>query len=408
MHQQANARPVREKVERGIYRRKTRDGKTTRYEIAYVDRDGRQRWETLGNLNDARRRRAELVSKPQAERTRPTKKLFAEVAEDWYLARCSSGRRPLRPRTARYYRDALDLVLLPRFGRSQLAAIDPDAIARLTRDLEQEGLHAIDPGRPVRPLGASSIENYLKPLQGIAGLAVRRRMILTNPFDLLTDDDRPVEKERRPTHEWTAAEVTALLDAAARLADRQGSRYDYAPLLRLAAALGLRLGEVLGLTWADFDKAAEEGAGVLHVRRQWLRTGVYGPPKTKSSVREIPLPAALRDELIAFRLRSASSLDGQPIFASRLGTPLQHRNVTRRGFEPARELAGLLPSLTFHDLRHAAASRLIAARLDPVTVAAVLGHRDAITTLRVYGHQFDRLRTSEAARAALAGERAGG
>lgn len=113
MHQQANARPVREKVERGIYRRKTRDGKTTRYEIAYVDRDGRQRWETLGNLNDARRRRAELVSKPQAERTRPTKKLFAEVAEDWYLARCSSGRRPLRPRTARYYRDALDLVLLP-------------------------------------------------------------------------------------------------------------------------------------------------------------------------------------------------------------------------------------------------------------------------------------------------------
>ncbi len=44
-----------------------------------------------------------------------------------------------------------------------------------------------------------------------------------------------------------------------------------------------------------------------------------------------------------------------------------HRNVLRRGFEPAREAAKLPSSLTLHDLRHAAASRLINAHLDPVT-----------------------------------------
>jgi hypothetical protein len=54
-----------------------------------------------------------------------------------------------------------------------------------------------------------------------------------------------------------------------------------------------------------------------------------------------------------------------------------------RGFEPARDLAGLPSSLTLHDLRHAAASRLIRAGLDVVAVASVLGHEDANTTLRI-------------------------
>jgi integrase len=68
---------------------------------------------------------------------------------------------------------------------------------------------------------------------------------------------------------------------------------------------------------------------------------------------------------------------------------------------PARDLAGLPGSLTFHDLRHAAASRLIGARLDPVTVAAVLGHEDPTVTLRVYAHLWDRERTDDAVRIAL-------
>jgi integrase len=85
------------------------------------------------------------------------------------------------------------------------------------------------------------------------------------------------------------------------------------------------------------------------------------------------------------------------------GTPLGHRNVLRRGWEPAREEAKLPASLTLHDLRHAAASRLIHAKLDPITVAAVLGHEDATVTLKVYGHLYDRQRTDKDVRKALGG-----
>ena len=79
----------------------------------------------------------------------------------------------------------------------------------------------------------------------------------------------------------------------------------------------------------------DKDAAVLHVARQWLRTGEYGPTKTKAGDRRIALPADVREELVTLRLRSRFSQDEHPVFASRTGTPLGHRNVTRRGFEPA-------------------------------------------------------------------------
>ena len=119
--------------------------------------------------------------------------------------------------------------------------------------------------------------------------------------------------------------------------------------------------------------------------------------------RTIPLPSDLREALLAHRLGSRFSQDEQPIFASRNGTPFGHRNVTRRGWEAVRDKAGLDRSLTFHDLRHAAASRLIAAGLTPVQVAAVMGHKDANITLKVYAHLYEQKQSDEAIRQALAG-----
>jgi integrase len=79
-----------------------------------------------------------------------------------------------------------------------------------------------------------------------------------------------------------------------------------------------------------------------------------------------------------------------------------HRNLTARGFEPARELAGLPCDLTFHDLRDAAISRMIAKGLDAVTVARLVGHEDPSVTLRVYATWFNRVDRAEQVRAALA------
>jgi integrase len=321
----------------------------------------------------------------------PTKTTFAELAEQWWAQKAPR----LRRKTQVNYRAALDLVLLPRFGSWRIAAIDADAVSALIHDLQATGLHATNRTRKPRPLGRSSVENYLKPLQGTLKLAVRRGLIGLNPFDVLLPEDRPKSETRRQPHEWSPEEVEGLLAASAAIAARPESRYDYTPLLRLTSALGLRLGEVLGLTWEDFDT----DESVLHVRRQWTRFGEYAEPKTRASVRRIALPVTLRSVLIELKLRARGN-EG-PIFASKTGTPLSHRNVTLRGFEAARDEDGLPSQLTFHDLRHVVASRLISANVDPVTTANVLGHEDPYVTLRVYAHLYDRQRTDAKVRAAL-------
>src|SRR5579862_2077997 len=276
----------RERVERGIVKRWKASGEAV-FEYAFFDSDGRVKRGTTKTLREARLLRGEKAAKAsKGEVAQPKRATFAEFAEQWFEGKKSR----LRGRTAAYYRRSLDLVLLPRFGRHQLRAIDVDAIVKLTRDLEREGLHAIDPSRASRPLGTSSVNNYLRPLQGIMKLAARRQLIPLDPFALLVADDRPAKAEPAAPHEWTTDEVAALLAASAAMAAKPESRHDYTPLLRVTVTLGLRLSEVLGPTWADFDRNADDGAGVLHVRRQWLPSREYGPPKTRAGARRIPLP----------------------------------------------------------------------------------------------------------------------
>jgi integrase len=59
--------------------------------------------------------------------------------------------------------------------------------------------------------------------------------------------------------------------------------------------------------------------------------------------------------------------------------------------------------VSFHDLRHACASKLIAAGLPATTVAAVLGHANPAITLSVCSHVFDQERSDDAVRAAIGG-----
>lgn len=166
---QESATKRHERVERGIYRRRTASG--LRYEFVYPDERGKSRWQTVRTLKEARDgRAAKLAAVARGEKVAPVTVVFAELAETWF----DGKRARLRTRTADYYRSALDLVLLPRFGATRVSAIDADAIVRLIRDLERDGLHALHPARKARPLGRSSIQNYLKPLQGTLALAVRR------------------------------------------------------------------------------------------------------------------------------------------------------------------------------------------------------------------------------------------
>jgi integrase len=317
----------------------------------------------------------------KGERIAPANVRFREIAEQWF-----DSKHRLRPWTRKLYRAALDNELLPRFGHLKLAQIDPEMIARFIRKLDERGL------------SSSTISNYLLPLSGTFAFATRRGLVSVNPCALLTSDDRPEKRERRRAYEWTDDEIDALIKSSEQIARRRVSQYDYSPLIRVAIFTGLRLGELLGLQWQDicFDEC------VLHVRRQYTRTGELAEPKTPKALRRVPLSADMAALLKRHKLKSPHSLDEEFVFGSNTGGPLSHRNVQRRGFEAARDHAALSHALSFHDLRHAFASLAAHRGVPEGVLSEVMGHTHVGITQKVYRHLYDRPAAEQAFREAMA------
>lgn len=316
---------------------------------------------------------------------------FAEVAEDWFTLK--QGR--VRPWTAKGYRRSLDAVLIPRFGHRKLRGIGyPDVLA-LVRHLEDT---VIDRGEEKRHLSTSTINAHLLVLRSVFRYAQKAGHVSSNPVDLIDKTDRVETRVKDTARVWTDDEVATLLKASERLhaANKKNPKVNYTPLLRTALNTGLRLGELLGLQWGDIDLTE----GTLSVRRQWTQGREYAPPKTRAALRTIPLSADMAGMFREMKLASRFSLDDDPVFASSAGTPLTHRNVQRRGFEAARDAAGI-EGANFHSMRHCFASRMIANGIEATTLARLMGHANPAVTLKVYSHQFSTADTDDRVRKAM-------
>ena len=145
---------------------------------------------------------------------------------------------------------------------------------------------------------------------------------------------------------------------------------------------GLRSGELCGLKWRDVDLAA----GSLHVRQQAQRTRegwTFTEPKTGAGRRSVTLPTVAIDALKVHRVSQNEERlalgpawdDLDLVFANERGRPLERQNVLRRSSRPLLERAGLRP-IRFHDLRHSAATLLLAEGVHPKVVQERLGLDD--------------------------------
>jgi integrase len=371
MQEQSLQRRIR--AERGIYYRSTAAGR--RYEITFADSTGRQRWKVVpGGLREARLARAELTARTaRGEQVLPPPARVVDVAAEWLATQSH-----LRAGTLERYETVLRRHVIPRLGQCQIAAIREEDLISLIAALRSEGLAAATINKTVMVLGR------------VLAYAARRRLIARNPVQHLSRNERP-RVIRREMRVLDPEEVAALLLHSGR----------YRPLFATAIFTGLRLGELLGLTWGDIELRA----GVVQVRKQLNRRGVRVAPKTAEAVREVVLMPALGRILRQHRVASPFCREAEPVFTSSVGTPMHHRNVSRRGLAIAAERARLniqaRPSLRFHDFRHTFASLLIAEGATVVFVSRQLGHASPATTLRFYAHLFDRAAHSERTRQAL-------
>ncbi|WP_099950561.1 tyrosine-type recombinase/integrase [Ezakiella peruensis] len=155
----------------------------------------------------------------------------------------------------------------------------------------------------------------------------------------------------------------------------------------LALATGLRQGEILGLQWKDLKNNTlninKQQSYVKQVNPDGTRTNYYQitPPKTSSSKAIVPIPYQIA--MIFERYRE----DDETFIFSENGKIIDCKKLRRRLYKIQEENG--LPHKTFHQLRHAFATRLFETGVDLKTVSGLMRHKDIATTANIYTHLSD-------------------
>lgn len=197
----------------------------------------------------------------------------------------------------------------------------------------------------------------------------------------------PRQESRPPIEPLTAFEARLFLSALS------GHRLE--ALYSVALAIGLRRGEALGLRWQDLD-VVNGSLSVCQTVKRILGKGliVESKGKTKGSLRMLPLPAFAVRVLLEHQKRQAVERafagdawqDHDLVFPSNIGTPLEPRNLVRHFHATLEKVK--IDRRRFHDLRHTAASLLIAQGATLHEVKEILGHTQIRLTSDLYGHAF--------------------
>jgi len=353
-----------------------------RWQVRYRDLAGEQRKENFDKKTQADSRAAEvkaqLDSRTFVNRERGKEK-FRAVGERW---REMAVHRHL---TQGNVERALRLHVYPTFGNRQISSIQTSDIQRWIKDRSQV----------IKP---SSLATPYNCLSGILKMAHHEGIISRYPCDgvKLPEVFYP---EVQPLHP----------DAAKALIEASPDRYR--ALVRLAAATGLRQGELFGLE----DHVTAEG---VTVAQQLIGPdkGVpfLGEPKTNQSYRTVPLARSAFEDVQAhcekFPPRAVRIEDRtdprKPVWRTAyLLFTNQEGQAIRRGSwskvwrrilvraNKALEAAGspvrVPAEATIHDLRHFYASVLIQNGASPKQVQKRLGHAKPSITLNVYTHLWD-------------------
>lgn len=155
----------------------------------------------------------------------------------------------------------------------------------------------------------------------------------------------------------------------------------------ICLSTGMRIGEVCALKWSDIDLATD----TIHVNRTIERIYIIddekrhtelimGAPKTKNSIREIPISKELMK-----LIRPLKKLMNDDYFVlTNEAKPTEPRTYRNYYKKLLKQLG--IPDLKFHGLRHSFATRCIESQCDYKTVSVILGHANISTTLNLYVH----------------------
>lgn len=281
-------------------------------------------------------------------------------------------RHKLKPKTLYRYTEIVTNELVPALGALPLEQLSHEHVAAFVAELEVAGR------------GAPTIRYVHAVLSSALSDAVKRRRLTHNVAQHVALP--PVHAaEREP---WTAGQAIAFLDHCHRVNDR------LTDLFEVIIGTGLRRGEALALHWSDVDLTARVLS--VHPHRGTLSDVagrlMFTAPKTMGSAAGVGLSARV---VAAFKRQAERQAveraewtdcykDGDLVFARVNGAPLRPDWVLDRFHELTDQAR--LPTVRIHDLRHLAATLMIASGVPLALVSKTLRHAQSGITADLYGH----------------------
>ena len=227
----------------------------------------------------------------------------------------------------------VQLQLVPFFGKKSLKEILPEDVeVYRSQRMKRNG----------KPPSLGTINNDHIILKHVFSVAERRGLLMVNPAKKVPIPDAKNERDRVLSDE----EWAKLYEAAAS---------HIKPILLIAYQLGLRLGEILNLTWDRVD-----------LQRGFIK--LRGVDTKSREPRLVPLARDTQRCLI--ELSKVRSLSTNRVFLYE-GRPI---GEIKGAFKTARKNAGIT-NFRFHDLRHCAATNLRRAGVDAITAMKIVGHK---------------------------------
>lgn len=284
----------------------------------------------------------------------------------------------LRETTKEDYLYLASRYVVPALGHMRLVDVETSTIDKWLFSLQQSGLSAIT--RKKARQNAYSIFKF----------GIKQRLILVNPVsgsivpkrdkNFVTQVQDPLSK-----NEW--------MDYLEKFRETPLDTF-----VHVGALLGLRRGEIIGLSWSDIDFDSNylyvrHSARELTVRRpdgSSQTTLVLNDPKTKHSRRKVEMNAALVESLRRQQLRQKKAklaagsawTETDAVFTSSVGTRIFPSNVHKQYKKLTQSLG--LRYVRIHDLRHTVAHLLLDDEVPLESVSRLLGHSSLSITMDIY------------------------
>lgn len=275
-----------------------------------------------------------------------------------------------KQRTYKRYFETVVTHIIPKLGECKMNDLTSIELQKFVTELLSNGNIKTGKG-----LSSSAVNSIVTVLQSSLAVAHGLGLIESNPASNI----------KRP--KLTEKQVECFGIAEQKQIERAVFADKRTYMLGVVVCLytGLRIGELLALTWKDVDF----GNGTISVTKTCYdgndSEGKFGlivdEPKTPSSRRIIPLSKQMISVLKEIRKQGNTeriiSKDGKPLsvrtYQRNFASLLKKLHIAHRGF---------------HALRHTFATRAIECGMDVKTLSEILGHKNATITLNRYAHSL--------------------